>query len=657
MLLSGAPASPPGGGRAAAAPWGPPTEPGRFSHGAELAWLLGILGVSLVLRLALAPGRWINPDEGAHLMDGRLALDGLLPFINFDSRQIGYTYALAALLSLSGHGYLGVRLCLAALTVANIYLVYLIAGRLFDGRAAVVATLLYAAQPLAVIWAPIVHTEPVTIFPTCLGVYALLRHLRSPGDRRWLVLTGVTLAFAFYVRESSLGVTAAVLFVLAAESWGSPRQLVGRYGLFGLGFLIPCAGFTALYLGHISPRAWWTSPLNPLTILIEHVPRLGQEGNVAASGSPGNAALLTEQSHGKTTEYLQSVAIFSAGLLAALVASVGLASPRLGGLRPDRRGPHPRMLLYAWLAGLTAVYGYWAMHRGFFPQYTEEFLPPLCVLAGAVVVELLDVSVPRARTGPVLGLLALYLGTAFALGRLRGTDVPSYVWFLVPALGLALAQLAPEGGIRRWTLLASATLLLLLLASAGLGAPMIVRKALKLALIPTVLAGVYLASSPGGPRRSRFQAFCVTAAIAAALGYSSGRAGAAMDLGYETVWPPETVRTVAALIGRSSGEDDRVMSGAVIWELEAGKRPFANISHPLGFRRGGPQALAERLELELHNVPPRFVVLDGYTERTYGLLLPDLLQTLAVRYRLVLDVPGARYPVRVYQLQGPSGAS
>jgi hypothetical protein len=184
-----------------------------------------------------------------------------------------------------------------------------------------------------------------------------------------------------------------------------------------------------------------------------------------------------------------------------------------------------------------------------------------------------------------------------------------------------------------------------------------VRKALKLALIPTVLTGVYLATPPGGPRRSRFQGFCVTGAIVAALGYSSGRAGAAMDLGYETVWPPETVRTVAALIGRSSGEDDRVMSGAVIWELEAGKRPFANISHPLGFPRGGSRTLADRLELELHNAPPRFVVLDGYTEWTYGLLLPDLLQTLSAHYRLVLDVPGVHYPVRVYQLQAPEPAS
>src|SRR5512146_89092 len=228
----------------------PPAEPSRR---AEVRWLIGILGLSLVLRLALVPGRWINPDEGAHLMDGRLALDGLLPFLDFGSRQIAYTYVLAGLLRLTHDGYAGVRFGLATLTVANVGLVYLIARRLFDGRVALAAALLYALQPLAIIWAPIVHTEPVTIFPTCLGIYLLIRHFHRPGDRLFLLLAGASLSLAYYVRESSLGVTAAVVVALTAASWGTPALLLRRYGLLGLGFLIPCAGFTLLYLGRLSP--------------------------------------------------------------------------------------------------------------------------------------------------------------------------------------------------------------------------------------------------------------------------------------------------------------------------------------------------------------------------------------------------------------------
>jgi 4-amino-4-deoxy-L-arabinose transferase-like glycosyltransferase len=636
----------------------PPASPSRR---AELGWLITILGLSLVLRLALVPGRWINPDEGAHLMDGRLALDGLLPFVDFGSRQVAYTYVLAALLRLTHDGYIGVRLGLAALTVANVYLVYLIARRLFDGRAAMGATLLYALQPLAVIWSPIVHTEPVTIFPSCLGVYLLIRHFQTPGDRLSLLLTGISLSLAYYARESSLGVTAAIVVVLAAESWKTPGLLLRRYGLFGLGFLIPCASLTLLYLGRLSPAGWWESPLNPLAIVLDHLPTLGTAGPAAGSAAgpavAAEATLRSVQVRATTLAYLQSVGLFCAGLLAALAASLALGAGKRGDPRWRQGPPRPDILLYAWLGGLGLVYGYWALHRGFFPQYTEEFLPPLSILAGAVVVDLLHLSLPRDRFGPALGLLAAYLVAAFAASRATGSDLPAYACFLIPALALSLAQLAAEGRVRTWALLAGAVLVLLVLASPAIGAPVAMKRALKLATIPVVLAGMYAAARQHERLRARLSALCAGTALLAVLGWSSGRAGSVMDLKYETVWPPETVRTVADLIRRESSEGDRVMSGAVIWELEAGRRPFANVSHPLGFAADATPDFTDRLSRKLANEPPRFVVLDGYTEKTYGMLLKNLPETLSARYRQVLDLPGLHYPVRVYRLREPGPAS
>ena len=631
--------------------------PDSLSRRAALGWLLAILGLSLVLRLALVPGRWINPDEGAHLMDGRLALDGLLPFVDFGSRQIAYTYALAALLRLTHDGYVGVRLGLAALTVANVYLVYLIARRLFDGRVAVAAALLYALQPLAVIWSPIVHTEPVTIFPTCLGVYFLIRHFQTRGDRVSLLLAGVSLALAYYVRESSLGVTTGVAVVLGAESWKTPGLLLRRYGLLALGFLIPCAGFTLLYLGHLSPRGWWESPINPLAIVLDHLPHLGSAGPAAGPAAAAEATLRSVQARHTTVAYLESVALFCAGLLAALAASLVLGAGRQGADRWREGTPRPDVLLYAWLGGLALVYGYWALHRGFFPQYTEEFLPPLSILAGAVVADLFRLSLPGARFGPAIALLAAYLVAAFAASRAAGSDLPAYACFLVPALGLSLAQLAAEGRARAWVFLAVAVLALLLLASAPVDAPVLLRRVLKLATLPVALAGTWAAARRDERLRSRFPAYCAGAALVAVLGWSSSRAGAVMDLEYETVWPPETVRAVADLIRRESSDGDQVLSGAVIWELEAGRRPFANVSHPLGLGADATPAFIDRLSRELAEEPPRFVVLDGYTEKTYGVLFKNLPETLSARYRLVLDLPGVNYPVRVYRLREPDPAS
>ena len=64
--------------------------------------LFTILFISLLIRLWLLDKRWINPDEGAHLMDAALALDGMIPKVDFGSRQPLYTYALAGFLKLFG---------------------------------------------------------------------------------------------------------------------------------------------------------------------------------------------------------------------------------------------------------------------------------------------------------------------------------------------------------------------------------------------------------------------------------------------------------------------------------------------------------------------------------------------------------------------------
>ncbi len=54
--------------------------------------------------------RWIDPDEGAHLMDAVLVLDGKIPSVDFESRQPVYAYANAAVLKFLGVNYISGRL-------------------------------------------------------------------------------------------------------------------------------------------------------------------------------------------------------------------------------------------------------------------------------------------------------------------------------------------------------------------------------------------------------------------------------------------------------------------------------------------------------------------------------------------------------------------
>ena len=62
--------------------------------------LLLILFAGFALRILLLQIRWINPDEGAHLLDARLLLEGQIPVADFGSRQPFYVLIIAMLLKI-----------------------------------------------------------------------------------------------------------------------------------------------------------------------------------------------------------------------------------------------------------------------------------------------------------------------------------------------------------------------------------------------------------------------------------------------------------------------------------------------------------------------------------------------------------------------------
>ena len=130
------------------------------------------------------------------------------------------------------------------------------------------------------------------------------------------------------------------------------------------------------------------------------------------------------------------------------------------------------------------------------------------------------------------------------------------------------------------------------------------------------------------------------------------RAGRELDVSYQCVWPPALLNPVASAIRTHSAPGDAVMSGAVSWEFEADRRPFLRVSHPLKFlARRRPDEQAE-VEHGIVATPPRIVVLDGYTERTYGKVLPGLSELIQREYTPIGRWEGARHPVQVFQRSG-----
>ena len=613
-----------------------------------MVWLAAILVVGLLLRLCLWKYRWINPDEGAHLMDGRLILDGLVPIVDYNSRQVLYAYMLAGLIKIVGPQYTLVRLGVLLLSGVTTCLVYAIGARLFSRRVGLLSAGIYITIPLAVIWSPIVHMEPFASLAASLAIYTLSRYLEPKGSERLLALVGLLLGIGFYIRESGLAVTFAVFCAITMRSWREPARLVRQVGILIAGFLVPCVALSVLYAPRLTPLEWWQSSLNPFGLVVK------QLGNLVAAAGPDTSIRPAGQQWSRSVHYSLEIFSLNAYLLVGVALSVAFLIARLkrqGELRASRG---LWLVLYPWILGLTLVYGYWSLHRGLFPQYCEEFLPVFAILLAFVLDQLFSKWTGSGSVGwGTLGL-AICAVTAFVGFRLA----PSYelsrpLYLAIPAVGLAWWQLGGAAAWRRWLgVLAFFVIGVVVLTVAKDTVPLIAR-GLRLLAVPAILGFVWL--SGRSLRRAAlthsYPAYLGAVLLTAAAVFSFGAASAAVRPNYETPWSPESVQRVAAYLRAHSRPADEIMSGGVIWAFQADRRPFATISHPLSFALRPSADELNKLENEWASRLPSFVVLDGYTELTFGAVLPDLQDVLKSRYVLADSASGSRYPVLVYSLR------
>ncbi len=620
-------------------------------HALRLA--LAIVGVGLLLRFAILPFRWVNPDEGAHLMDARLLLDGLVPLVHYGARQPFYVLLLAGWVRVVGTDHTWARVLPMLAGSATGLLVFLLTRRLFGRTAALWAVTLMTFYPFMVIWSTIVHTQPFTVILCTFAMYLVTRYIQGDGGRGVLALAGAILGLAFYVRESSLApLLAAALVLLTTQSAPTvrPHGKAGAAATLFAGFAAVGTGAMLLYSHWLGLAGVWASDINPLGIVRDGVAAatraFGHRPSTvgAASHSP-RAFRDPTQSWRETFGYVRTAVRLNAPLIAAVVVAPVLM---LSGDSPaERRDALRRLALpLAWIACLCLLYGYWLLRRGFYPQYALEFLPPLAVLGGVALARFPRAAGLPARNVAVVGVV-LFALVAVA-HHFRVLDL-SNVAIVGAAAVCVLAATSPIG--RRPLLLAAsvAALVAAEFASARLGpgrGPL--ASVAKLGLVfaaVTVPALPWLRRGATGLGWARLGAGLI---LAATLLFAAVASGRTLSLAYECVWSPATVRAVARAIASRAAAGDQVLSGGVIWDFDSGLRAVANISHPLSFITGIPPRDEARLARALAAGQPRFVVLDGYTEQTYLPYSPTFEMALSTRYRMLGRFSGSEYPVLLY---------
>jgi 4-amino-4-deoxy-L-arabinose transferase-like glycosyltransferase len=627
-------------------------EMGGRAASREWVWLFAILTLGTLLRLGAWYHRPLDPDEGAQLMDGRFVLGGLVPFVDFGSRQLLYAYLMAAFVGLAGPDYERVRLFVVFTDPLNAALIFAIGRRLFDTRVGLLSAAAYLVFPLVAGLGPIVHTESFAIFFSCAAAYCLLRHLQDGG---WgpLLAAGILIAGAVYVRESGLAVALSALLTLTGVMWKSPGALLRRYAVLAAGFLIPCLAVALYYSQFFSLAELWRRPLNPFFVL---QPSRGGTALLATINQSLSAGRLVPlpgphpQPWWSTWQTLGEAALVYLPLLAGAGWAIVWAAGSSGRPAPRRPG-YAGALLYPWLICLALAYANWIVHRGFFAEYALELVPPLALLFAFSVFE----GGRSWHVGPLPGWATLVLAagvwSTLVSSHLGILDVPRFMYIAIVPLVVSWPWLTERGmgGIGRWGAIGT----LLGLLALPLGPPTTSNRALKLAALGgLIVVGWVAARTQRAPGQARLTLAAYLGLLA--LGVAAGAAdviGHPRRLRRAGTWPASVVQDIADSLRRRGRPTDQVISGGVIWAFQAGLQPFAGITHPLRFQFGISPGEAAALSSRLQATPPRFIIFDGYTERTYGAVLPDFAQIVSDRYEPVMTLRGGQYPVRLYQLR------
>jgi len=616
--------------------------------------LLAVFVASLLIRLWLLDKRWINVDEGAHLMDGVLALDGKIPKVDFASRSPIYVYAIAGILKLFGTNYISGRLLSVTCSLLVGIVVFVLAKALFDRKVALLSSAMYWMLPLELMQSAVVKTEPLAVLLTCLAVYAVVR-FSVHNQERWLIVAGMFAALGFYVRQSALIIPFMVFAFIVLFHGGRVREIAENVGLF-------LGGYGAVVLLMLGYYSRFVSPgdlimLSPFGFLASAVQRLLSFLRLSSGSTDVFLSQASTASWHHYYEYIDQAFYLHSFLLIGLGFSVVEFGYRVltQNKQKSRQYVVAHAILYLWILFLFIAHAFQFYNRGFFIDYFREFLPPLVIVFSAWI----QYSVPALERDGVLERIIL---GGLALCALLFSMQANYRDFfgighhssLVIAL-ITLLTFAPafESSTRRFVF-TSILLGIVAFIAVSRQAPL---KAHFSGTVPSLvmIGTIYgltwaLLGEKTRPSLAGYGKFVSLSIVVASFVVSVSFSAILLDLAYDSTWSPQSVEKIASHLKAQTSDGDDVMSGAVIWEVQASRRPFHMISHPLAFEYGMSEEKKATIQLAAASHPPKAIILDGYTEKIYFRQVPSLNELLSSRYQFVTATGPPGPHVRLYRL-------
>jgi 4-amino-4-deoxy-L-arabinose transferase-like glycosyltransferase len=562
------------------------------------------------------------------------------------------------MLKLFGTNYLSGRFLAMACSFLVGIVIFLLARKLFDRQVAILASALYLMLPLELAQSVIVKMQPLANLITCLALLAVVKFSESRDDR-WLFVAGVLAGAGYYVRPSALIIPATVLAFLVLFHGKRLVESARHFGFFVCGYVLVIVSMLGYYSKFMSPDVLLASqtPFGFLKWAVKEMPSLyGPSVESMDTVSTDAYAVYSRFS----SYYLDHAFYFHSFLLIGLACSILEYGYRL--VTRDSVSIKgyivSHSLLYLWLCSLFIAYGFYFYIRVFFIDYSREFLPPLLIVFSAWLLH----SVPALKREGVLercivGGLCLAAVVFFVQARYEQLFWKGHH----ASLAVALITLFTFTHVFRSVVRRSAFVIVLSIIIVFIVISQQVPYLFFSVPSTVVIAAIYcltwiLLWKRDQPALADYGRFvCVSMALAA-LAVSVSFSATLLGLPYDGVWSPNSVRIIAADLKAHTSHHDEVMSGAVIWELQASRKPFQLITHPLQFQGGMSPIQQAVIERAVQARPPKVIILDGFTEQTY-FRAPLLRELLNAKYQFVtLGEPSVfGEPVKLYRLkEGPA---
>jgi 4-amino-4-deoxy-L-arabinose transferase-like glycosyltransferase len=594
-----------------------------------------LLFIALILRIFLLPRCFINPDEGAHLMDAKLLLDGYRPLVDFESRLPLYTFILTGFVKIFGSDYLLIRWMPIFFTMLTAGLLYLLALEMYNRSCALLAAGIFLFSPLYLYYSMIVKTEPVAVFFTVAGFYCFIRSMSLPSHRHLPVFfAGVFSAMAYYIRASVLYLPILFLAIILLNRTLQKQQRGWLMLSYTGGYMLIVCSMMAVFTLWLPIDKILTCKINPLYSVVFHVLNILGKLPVSEQSITGTGIRFVQQNQA------QLKSAWEVGILSNLFIFVSAffiwTFPKFRRLQT--------LTIVSWAVIIVVLYLYQSLFHGFFSQYMTEILPPFILMAAFVLNKIFIFLTKKGA----LCLLLLY-GLSVVIFKMSWFySHPLYIYLIVISVCILFVL---------WWFFAEKrihipVMISFLLAGllAGFSYHFLTYVSLRLfaMLMTLVIMYILLFFILGWYGRFKvidhrqFQLLFLLILSIYVSAFYSGRSLGPQHVGY---WSASAVKQVTALLDKQSSPNDVVLSGGMIWTFESKLTPYLNVTHPTLFlMKSMPD-----FQTTFSSKRPTFIIVDDYTQKKFALYW-DFIASQLVFYKRIGQIADVRCTIEVYKL-------